>query len=326
MSKEENKMKIVFMGTPDFAVPSLKALYHNGYEVCAVVAQPDRPKGRGNKLMAPPVKTAALELGIEVLQPEKIKTPEFVNKLRDINPDAIVVVAFGQILSQDILDIPRLGCINVHASLLPKLRGAAPINWSIINGDEVTGITTMFMDKGLDTGDMLLKKEVRIGKDMNAQELHDELSAVGAEVLIKTLEDISSGRAVRIKQNHEEATYAPILTKDIGRIDWSWDCQRIYNLIRGTYPWPGAFSYYNGKMFKIFSANTICDEKKNADYGKITEVNRDSFVVSCGKGFLAITEIQFENQKRMNTASYLRGHSIEKNAILGKQSGDMSRG
>lgn len=309
-------MRIVFMGTPDFAVPSLKALINNGYDVCSVVVQPDRPKGRGNKLMAPPVKIAALESGIKVLQPERIKTPEFVELLRDIKPDAIVVVAFGQILSQEILDIPTFGCVNVHASLLPKLRGAAPINWSIINGDKVTGVTTMFMDKGLDTGDMLLKKEVKIGKDVNAQELHDQLSVLGAEVLVKTMEDISCGKAIRTMQNHEEATHAPILTKNMGKIDWSWDCNKIYDLIRGTYPWPGAFSYYKGKMFKVFSAKIDDDGKQNAEYGKIIEVNKDNIIISCGKGFMSISEIQFENQKRMSIESYLRGHSIEINSIL----------
>jgi len=310
-------MRIVFMGTPDFAVPSLIALHNNGYDVCSVVAQPDRPKGRGNKLVAPPIKIAALELGIEVYQPEKIKSPEFVKLLSEIKPDAIIVVAFGQILSKEILDIPALGCINVHASLLPKLRGAAPINWSIINGDEITGITTMYMDIGLDTGDILLKREVKIGKDMNAKELHDKLSDIGAEVLVRTLEAISSGKALRTKQNHEEATYAPILVKNRGKIDWSWDSKRINNLIRGTYPWPGAFSYYDGEMFKIFSAKTIDEEKANAEHGKIMKINKDSIVVSCGKGFLSISEIQFENQRKMDVEAYLRGHSIELNTYLG---------
>ncbi|WP_073026245.1 methionyl-tRNA formyltransferase [Lutispora thermophila] len=310
-------MRIVFMGTPDFAVPCLRALQNNGHEVCGVVVQPDRPKGRGNKLVYPPVKTAALEMGLQVYQPEKIKTPDFVETLRELKPDAIVVVAFGQILSKEILDIPSLGCINVHASLLPKLRGAAPINWSIINGDKVTGVTTMYMDVGLDTGDMILKREIGIDDDMNAQELHDKLSIMGAEVLIETLENISNGNIIRVKQNNDEATYAPMLKKDTGKIDWSWSSKRIKNLIRGTYPWPGAFSYYNGKMFKIFKADIIDEENENKEYGIITEVNKDNIVISCGKGFLCIREIQFENQKRMDVGAYLRGHSIEKNTILG---------
>jgi len=319
MNKEEINMRIVFMGTPDFAVPSLKALYEKGHDVCAVVVQPDRPKGRGNKMVYPPVKTAALDLGIQVYQPEKIKTPEFVEILKELKPDAIVVVAFGQILSKEILDIPPLGCINVHASLLPKLRGAAPINWSIINGDKVTGVTTMYMDIGLDTGDMILKREVEIGDDMNAQELHDKLSILGAEVLIETLDNIANGRIIRVKQNDSEATYAPILKKDIGKIDWSLSARKIRNLIRGTYPWPGAFSYYKGKMFKIFSADVIDEEKENTEYGVITEINKDNIIISCGKGFLAVKEIQFENQKRMDVAAYLRGHSIDKNTALDRE-------
>lgn len=310
-------MRIVFMGTPDFAVPCLKALQINEHEICGVVAQPDRPKGRGNKLVCPPVKLAALEMGIQVYQPERIKTPEFVETLKKLRPDAIVVVAFGQILSKEILNIPPLGCINVHASLLPKLRGAAPINWSIINGDKVTGVTTMYMDVGLDTGDMILKREVSIDEDMNAQELHDKLSIIGAEVLIETLDNIKKGNIIRIKQNNDEATYAPIMKKDTGKIDWSWSSRKIKNLIRGTYPWPGAFSYYNGKMFKIFKADVIDEEKDNKEYGVITEVNKDSIVISCGMGFLTIKEIQFENQKRMDVGSYLRGHSLEKGTVLG---------
>lgn len=310
-------MRIVFMGTPDFAVPCLKALQINEHEICGVVVQPDRPKGRGNKLVCPSVKLAALEMGIQVYQPERIKTPEFVETLKKLRPDAIVVVAFGQILSKEILDIPPLGCINVHASLLPKLRGAAPINWSIINGDKVTGVTTMYMDVGLDTGDMILKREVSIDEDMNAQELHDKLSIIGAEVLIETLDNIKKGNIIRIKQNNDEATYAPIMKKDTGKIDWSWSSRKIKNLIRGTYPWPGAFSYYNGKMFKIFKADVIDEEKDNKEYGVITEVNKDSIVISCGMGFLTIKEIQFENQKRMDVGSYLRGHSLEKGTVLG---------
>ncbi|NLM43296.1 MAG: methionyl-tRNA formyltransferase [Clostridiales bacterium] len=310
-------MRIVFMGTPDFAVPSLKALYNKSYDICAVVVQPDRPKGRGKKMVYPPVKKAALDLGLQVYQPERIKDPEFIKIIKDLEPDVIVVVAFGQILSKEILDLPPLGCINVHASLLPKLRGAAPINWSIINGDKVTGVTTMYMDEGLDTGDMILKKQIEIDDEINAQELHDRLSLLGAETLIETLENINMGKIIRIKQNEEEATYAPILTKDIGKIDWSLDCRKIKNLIRGTYPWPSAFSYYEEKMFKIFKADIIDKEKRNHQYGVITEVNKDNIIISCGKGFLRVTEIQFENQKRMDVEAYLRGHKINKNAILG---------
>ncbi len=310
-------MRIIFMGTPDFAVPSLKVLYEKSYDICAVVVQPDKPKGRGNKLTFPPVKQVALELGLPVYQPERIKDTQFVETIKELRPDMIVVVAFGQILSKEILDIPPLGCINVHASLLPKYRGAAPINWSIINGDRVTGVTTMYMDEGLDTGDMILKKQIEIDDEMNAQELHDKLSLLGAEILIETLENIEMGKIIRVKQNEEEATYAPMLKKEIGKIDWSLDCRRIKNLIRGTYPWPGAFSYYEGKMFKIFKADIVDEDKSNHEYGVITEVNKDNIIISCGKGFLCVKEIQFENQKRMDVAAYLRGHKIIKNTVLG---------
>lgn len=309
-------MKIVFMGTPDFSVPSLKALYNKGYDICAVITQQDRPKGRGKKLTAPPVKIAAENMNIKVYQPEKIKNPDFISQIISINPDMIVVVAFGQILPKDILDIPPLGCINVHASLLPKLRGAAPINWSIINGDEITGITTMYMDTGLDTGDMIMKKFIEIGKEETAKDLHDRLSVLGAETLIETIELIYKGKATRMKQNHEDATYAPILTKEIGKIDWSMDAVSIKNLIRGTYPWPGAYSFYDGNMFKIFTADIEGDEITNVDWGKVHKVKKDSFTVKCGKGYLKVKEVQFENQKRMSVEAYLRGHSIDEGKIL----------
>lgn len=309
-------MRIMFMGTPDFAVPSLEALNNKGYDICAVISQPDKPKGRGKKLVAPPVKVAAENMGLKVYQPEKIKDPDFVSLVKDINPDMIVVVAFGQILPKNILDMPTFGCINVHASLLPKLRGAAPINWSIINGDTNTGITTMYMDTGLDTGDMIIKKSIEIKEEENAKNLHDRLAVLGAETLIDTIKLISEGKATRIKQNHEDATYAPILTKEIGKIDWSLDALNIRNLIRGTYPWPGAYSYYDGNMFKIFTGDTLGEDILNSDCGKIHEVNKDCFIVKCGKGYLKVKEIQFQNQKRMSVDAYLRGHNIDEGKVL----------
>lgn len=309
-------MRIMFMGTPDFAVPSLEALYNKGYDICAVISQPDKPKGRGKKLVSPPVKVAAQNMNSKVYQPEKIKNPDFINMVKDINPEMIVVVAFGQILPKDILDIPSYGCINVHASLLPKLRGAAPINWSIINGDTTTGITSMYMDTGLDTGDMIIKKSIEINEEENAKELHDRLSFLGAETLIDTVELIFEGKAARIKQNHEDATYAPILTKETGKIDWSLDAHSIKNLIRGTYPWPGAYSYYDGNMFKIFVVDVLDENIRNLDWGKIHEVNKDCFIVKCGKGYLRVREIQFQNQKRMSVEAYLRGHSIDEGKVL----------
>lgn len=310
-------MKIVFMGTPDFAVPCLKALIDSNYDIAAVITQPDRAKGRGNKLTAPPVKVLAEEKGITVYQPERIKTSEASEFLRKLEPDVIIVVAFGQLLSQEILDIPAMGCINVHASLLPRYRGAAPINWCIINGDENTGITTMYMDKGLDTGDIIIRRETAIGSEETAGELHDRMAELGASTLIETMKLMEEGKAPRIPQNNDEATYAPIMTKSLGRIDWSKDAEEVKNLIRGTYPWPGAFSYCNGKTFKIFRAEVVDYSGKNEEYGFITSVDSGSFTVSCGIGSLRIKELQFENEKRMSVEAYLRGHNIEEGTRLG---------
>lgn len=309
-------MKIVFMGTPEFAVPTLEALYNKGYHISAVISQPDKPKGRGKKLVAPEVKIAAQKFGIEVYQPNKIKNPEFISILKNIKPDLIVVVAFGQILPKEILCLPKYGCINVHASLLPKLRGAAPINWSIINGDTITGITTMYMDSGLDTGDMILQKVTEIGEEDTTKDLHDRLAILGADTLIETVELVQKENIVRIKQNHDDASYAPILTKETGRIDWSLDAVKIKNLIRGTYPWPGAYSFYEGNMFKIFTVEVIDKDVSNVDWGKICEVEKEYFTVNCKKGFLRIKEIQFQNKKRMSVEAYLRGHNILKGKLL----------
>lgn len=310
-------MRIVFMGTPDFAVPCLRRLISQKHDIAAVVTQPDRAKGRGNKLAPPPVKVLAEEAGIPVYQPEKIKTREFTQMIRNLEPDVIIVVAFGQILSQEILDIPPLGCINVHASLLPKYRGAAPINWCIINGEKTTGITTMYMEKGLDTGDMIIKKETAIDENETAGELHDRLMELGASVLSETLALLSEGKVQRTPQNNEEASYAPIMSKSLGRIDWSKTVYEIRNLIRGTYPWPGAFSSYNGKVFKILRAAALEDSVKNENYGCVSQVNKDSIVIDCGTGRLKIDELQFENEKRMSVEAYLRGHEIVTGVMLG---------
>jgi methionyl-tRNA formyltransferase len=304
-------MRIVFMGTPDFAVPCLQTLLDNKHQVVGVITQPDRAKGRGNKLTPPPVKVLAEKYDIPVFQPEKVKTPEFVEKLRELAPEVIVVVAFGQILSQAILDIPTKGCINVHGSLLPKYRGAGPIQWSIINGDKTTGVTTMYMDKGLDTGDMILTREFDINVKDTYETLHNKMSSVGAEVLIETLELIEQGTAPRTPQNHDEHTYAPMLDRNTGKIDWSKSALEIYNLIRGTYPWPGAFSSYMGKKFKIFISEIYEENSINTETGKIKEIGKDYIQVSCGKGFINIKELQFENEKRMDVEAYLRGHEIE---------------
>ena len=304
------------MGTPEFAVPTLLALYNENIEISAVITQPDKPKGRGKLVSAPQVKIASEGLGLYVLQPESVKEPEFIRLLNDINPEMIIVVAFGQILPKEILSLPKYGCINVHASLLPKLRGAAPINRSIINGDETTGITTMFMDAGLDTGDIIFQKSTKIGEEETAGELHDRLSIIGADTLIETIKVIKEGKSIRIPQNHEDATYAPMLTKETGRIDWSLDAKIIKDLIRGTDPWPGAYSFYDGNMFKIFGADVIDEEALNNDYGLIDEVEKGFFSIKCKKGFLRIREIQFQNKKRMTIEAFLRGNKILKGKTL----------
>ena len=268
------------MGTPEFAVNSLEAL-HNKVDLIAVITQPDRPKGRGHKLTPSPVKTWAVEHGIEVLQPEKIKTEEFTNKLEELQPDLIIVVAFGQILSQKILDLPKYGCINVHASLLPRYRGAAPIEWSIINGETKTGVTTMMMDAGLDTGDMLIKREVEIYENMILPELHDKLKILGAEALLETIDKLIDGTLTRHKQDDSQSNYAPMLTKETGLIDWSKPARDIHNLVRGLYG--GAYTIIDGQKYKIWRTQIV-------------------------DGKLEILEIQAPNSKKLPFADFLRGH------------------
>ncbi|SNX55597.1 methionyl-tRNA formyltransferase [Thermoanaerobacterium sp. RBIITD] len=308
-------MNIVFMGTPDFAVPSLKKLIDVGYNVSAVVTQPDKPKGRGKKLLFPPVKEYALENNIEVLQPQKIKkNQEIFDKIKTLNPDFIIVVAYGKILPEEILNIPKHGCINVHASLLPKYRGAAPINWAIINGEKETGITTMYMEKGLDTGDILMQRAIPILYDDNAETVHDKLAQLGGEVLIETLERLKNGTLEPTKQNDNYATYAPILEKSMGQIDWSKNADDIRNLIRGLRPWPGTYTYYNGNILKIWSAVVVGDQS-DAKPGTILESGKN-LVVKCGLNALKILEIQSEGTRKMSIGEYLRGHNIKKGEML----------
>ena len=304
------------MGTPDFAVPCLRELINNNYEISKVITQPDRPKGRGQKLMPSPVKEEAKKHNIEVLQPERIKDFQFVKQIENLNPDIIVVVAFGQILPKTILDIPKYGCINVHASLLPKYRGAAPINWCIINGEKTTGITTMYMNEGLDTGDMILKREIPILDSENAQQLHDKLSILGATLLLETIDQLLKGNASRTPQDHSQSTYAPMLSKTLGKINWNMSSLEIKNLIRGVTPWPGAYTSYLNKTVKIFSAEALDYENENEKAGTIYKVAHDHFLVCCGKGSLSIGEIQFQNEKRMSVEAYLRGHNIVEGEIL----------
>ena len=308
-------MKVIFMGTPEFAVPSLEMLLDK-HEVMLVVTQPDKPKGRGKKMVAPVVKEKALEKGIEVVQPDKIKAPEFVSRLMEYQPDVIVVVAFGRILPQEILDIPKYGCINVHGSLLPKYRGAGPIQWSIINGEEKTGVTTMYMAKGLDSGDMILQKEMEIDENDTYGSLSRRMSYIGADLLDCTLEKLLDGTAPRIEQRHTEATVAPMITKEMERIDWSKPAADIRNLIRGLNPQPGAYTLYQDDMLKIW--NAALTDKKYPGYqpGAIVEICKNGFIVNTGSDGLLVSEVQAKGGKKMGADAYLRGHAIKQGTIL----------
>lgn len=308
-------MRVIFMGTPDFAVPSLEALLTK-HEVVLVVTQPDKPKGRGKKMVPTPVKACALEHGIPVLQPEKVKEPEFVEQLRSYEPDLIAVTAFGQILNEPILEMPKYGCINVHGSLLPKYRGAAPMQWSIIDGEKVTGITTMYMAKGLDSGDMLLKAEVEITDEDTFATIHDKMAVTGANLLLDTLDQLEAGTLERIPQDHDAATYAPMITKETGHIDWSKNRQDIINLIRGLNPVPAAYTIYEEEVLKIFGAVISDVQADDAANGEIVAVVKKGFVVKCGDGCLLITEVQARGGKRMMTDAYLRGHAMKEGILL----------
>lgn len=303
-----SKLKTIFMGTPDFAVPCLEVLQAKT-EVLAVITQPDRPKGRGHNLQASPVKQKALEYNLPVLQPEKIKTEEFTAELEKLQPDLIVVVAFGQILSQRILDIPPLGCVNVHASLLPRYRGAAPIHWSIINGEKETGVTTMLMDAGLDTGDMLLKDKVTITEEMTTEELHDQLMAMGGKLLAETIDGLANGTITPEKQDDSISNYAGMLNKETGHIDWSKSAVEIHNLIRGLNSWPVAWSMKDGKNYKFWRTKV---ENSNSDKvpGTVVELRKNSFCVATGEGLLEVLEIQPPSKKRMSAGDLLRGHGV----------------
>ena len=306
-------MKAVFMGTPDFAVPTLQKMVDMGIEITAVVTQPDKAKGRGKKVIYSPVKECALAHDLPVYQPVRIKKdPEFIQTLRDMQPDVIVVVAFGQILPKEILDIPRLGCVNVHASLLPKFRGAAPIQWSIIDGEEVTGVTTMLMDAGLDTGDMLLKTEIPMDPKETGGSLHDKLAAVGGELLEKTLIGLEAGTIVPEKQDDSQAgEYARMLDKELGHIDFNQPAVVIERLIRGLNPWPSAYTYIDGKTLKIWEAEVL-DRNYGCEYGEVAEVTRNCLIIQTGVGALSVKSVQLQGKKRMDIAAFLNGYTIEK--------------
>lgn len=306
-------MKIVFMGTPDFAEKSLEAIYNSGHEILAVVTNPDRPKGRGMKMVYSPVKEFAVSKNLKIYQPEKVRNNvEFIEEIKALQPDVICVVAYGKILPKEILDIPKLGCINVHGSLLPKYRGAAPIQWAVINGEKVTGVTTMYMDIGMDTGDMILKEEVSIGEDETTGELWDKLSEVGAKLLVKTLKQIEDGTATRIPQG-EDFSMAPMLNKEMSKINWnSQSAQEIKNLVRGLNPIMGTYSYLDDKKIKFWKVDVLPLENENVENGTILKSNsKDGLYIKAKDGVIKVLEIQGENSKRMPIQDFLRGNELE---------------
>ena len=316
-------MKIVYMGTPDFAVPPLAALVKNGYEITAVVTQPDKPKGRGKTLLPTPVKEEALKYGIPVFQPKKVREPEFVEKLRELAPDVIVVAAFGQIIPAEILDMPEFGCINIHASLLPKYRGAAPIQQAVINGDREAGVTIMKMGTGLDTGDMISQAAILLTEDETGGSLFDRLAELGAELLIKTLPSIFDRTAVYEPQPEESPTpYAGMITKKMGMLDFHKDATVLERLVRGMNPWPSAYTCLNGRTLKVWKASVVTvpteDGRPSAEPGTVlaADSGKEGIHVACGKNILVLTEVQLEGKKRMDAAAFLRGYQVEPGTIL----------
>lgn len=312
-------MRIVFMGTPDFSVPALKALVEAGHQVTAVVTQPDKPKGRGKDVQMTPVKIQALEYGIPVYQPVKVKTPEFVEVLKKEAPDAIVVIAFGQILSKEILDLPKYGCVNIHASLLPKYRGAAPIQWAVIDGEKETGVTTMMMDVGLDTGDILETKVIPLDPKETSGSLFEKLSEAGGPLILSTLEKLEKGTITRTPQGESGTSYAKMLTKTLGDINWTMSATAIERLIRGLNPWPSAYTQWEGKTMKIWEAEVedVVETIDTHEPGTITEVTKHGFKVQTGEGRLAIKSLQIPGKKRMEADAFLRGYHIEEGEKLG---------
>jgi len=323
-------MRAVFMGTPDFAVPVLRAMKEAGHEICGVVTQPDKQKGRGKAIQITPVKQCALEYGIPVWQPKRAREPEFLAVLRDLKPEVMIVVAFGQILSQEILDIPKYGCINVHASLLPRWRGAAPIQWAVISGDKESGVTTMQMDAGIDTGDILLSEKITLAEDETGGSLHDKLSHLGADLLLRTLEKVENGSIVPIPQKDEESCYAQMLTKQFGNIDFSKRAVELERLIRGLSPWPSAYTFFQGKTLKFWSAFalpenssiaggdafTLSENSVKAAPGTVLKTDKERFYVKTGNGILAVTEVQIEGKKRMGAGAFLRGYNLTAGTVL----------
>ncbi|MFO7982719.1 MAG: methionyl-tRNA formyltransferase [Desulfuromonadales bacterium] len=304
---DPREIRTVFMGTPDFALETLKGLIEAGVDLCAVYTQPDRPSGRGRKLTPPPVKVLAEQHDIPVFQPPKLRAPEAVEQLRELEPDLIVVVAFGQILPKSVLEIPEYGCINVHASLLPRYRGAAPINKAIIDGEESTGITTMLMDEGLDTGDMLVRKSLAIGPEETAGELHHRLALLGRETMVETLARLCAGTLEPEPQDDEKSSYAPMLKKEDGRIDWSRSAEEIHNQVRGLDPWPGAYTKLEGKDIKLFGTSPL---EGSGEPGTVLSADSEGVRIACGEGVLLCRELQLPGRKRLPTADFVRGRTM----------------
>lgn len=308
-------MRIVFMGTPDFSVPTLESLIQSCHQVVGVVTQPDKPKGRGKEIQMSPVKETALRHGILVYQPVRARDEDFVEEMRALKPDVMVVIAFGQILSRELLEVPAYGCINIHASLLPAYRGAAPIQWAVINGDKETGITTMMMDVGMDTGDMLEKTVVTLDEKETGGSLFDRLSLLGGELILSTLEKLEQGTLIRTPQEHEKATYVKKIPKSLGDIDWAMDAASIERLIRGLNPWPSAYTRWNGKMLKLWEAEVLPDSGLGR-CGEVLEADGDRLTVKTGDGVLKINSLQLEGKKRMDTAAFLRGYPVEAGSVM----------
>ena len=303
-------MRVVFMGSADFAVPSLDALYQNGYQISGVITQPDREKGRGKKLAATPVKILAESLGLAVFQPEKVNSPESIETIRAMQPDLLVVVAFGQILKEDLLNLAPLGAVNVHGSLLPKYRGAAPIHWAIVNGEKETGVTTMYLDKGMDSGDIIYQKKTEIRETDDVGSLHDRLMEMGASLLLETLEDIGKGVASRVPQDETLVTYASLLKKEHELISWQRNARDVFNHIRGFSPWPGAYTLWNGQRLKLYQAQYL-ELTSDLKPGAILTVDIDGVVVQAINGAVKILELQPEGKPRMTAGAFARGHRLK---------------
>ena len=312
-------MRIIFMGTPDFSVGTLEALVDAGHDVCLAVTQPDKPKGRGKEMQPTPVKAAALRHGIPVYQPKKIRDPECVEELKKYNADVTQRSTFGQILPRPILELTPYGCINVHASLLPRYRGAAPIQWAIIEGERVTGVTTMQMDEGLDTGDMIMKAEVPIADDETGESLHDKLAEAGAALCVKTLEALENKTAVFEKQGESPTAYAKMLDKSMGNIDWQDPAVRIERLVRGLNSWPSAYTHWNGKVMKIWRAKAEGTGTGSRQPGTVTAVGKNEFSVQTGDGILKVYELQIPGKKRMETGAFLRGYALEEGTVFTRE-------